>query len=137
MEIQKTKVGAVLGIIGSIILLIVGLSQISFTTMGFYDPGFPAFVYYITAGVTSAVSALGLYGSLMVIRDDHSGYTFLFLAGIAGIVATFIPIYAYDHGYGYIQTFFAGASFGFIDLVLMLVGGILGFALAEKKERKE
>ena len=138
MAVQNTKIGAIVGLIGSVILLIVGLTQISFASIAYYDPSFPVFIRYITAIVTAAISALGIYGAVLVIRDDPSGYTLLLIAGIIGVVGTFIPIYAYDYGgYGYIQNFYLAASFGFVDVVLMIVGGILGFALAEKKERKE
>jgi len=137
MAVQNTKIGAILGLVGSVILLIVGLSAISMSRLMYNPVDFPIFIPYITAIVTSAISALGIYGAVLVIRDDFSGYTFLLLAGIIGIVGTFIPIYSYDVGYGYIQLFYLSSSFSFIDLVLMVVGGILGFALAEKKETIE
>ena len=137
MAVQNAKIGAILGFIGGVILLIVGLSGISMS-LNMYSPGFvPIFIPYITAGVTSAISAMGLYGAVLVIRDNFSGYTFLLIAGIIGIIGTFIPIYSYDDGYGWIYSYYLTSSFSFIDLVLMLIGGILGFALAEKKERKE
>ncbi len=137
MAVQNAKIGAILGFIGAVILLIVGLSGISMS-INLYGPGFvPIFIPYITAGVTSAISAMGLYGAVLVIRDNFTGYTFLLIAGIIGIIGTFIPIYSYDAGWGYIQLFYLSSSFSFIDLVLMLIGGILGFALAEKKETIE
>ena len=136
MDLKQVKIGAVFGLIGAVILLIVGLA--SFTTSRMYSYGnIPIFIPYITSIVTAAVAAIGIYGAITVIRDNPTGYTFLLIAGIVGIVCTFIPIYAYDDGYGWIQTFYLSTSGMFIDLVLMLVGGILGFALAEKKERIE
>lgn len=138
MVVQNTKIGAVAGLIGSVILLIVGLSTISMTRLSYYpDPNYPTILPYIVGAVTSAVSALGIFGTVLVFRDDHTGYTWLLLAGIIGIIGTFIPIYSYDMGYGYIFTTFLVNTALYSDLVLMTVGGILGFALAEKKEREE
>jgi len=137
MAVQNAKIGAILGFIGGVILLIVGLSGISMS-INMYGPGFvPIFIPYITAGVTSAISAIGLYGAVLVIRDNFIGYKFLLIAGIVGIIGTFIPIYVYIDEWDWTYSFYLSSSFSFIDLVLMLIGGILGFALAEKKERKE
>ena len=136
MAVQNTKIGAILGLIGSIILLITGLVGITLARNYSYIPGFPTFLSYITAGVTLAFSAFGIFGTVLVFRDNPSGYTYLLIAGIAGIIGSFIPIYTYDTGYGFIL-FYLNSTFIYADLVLMLVGGILGFALAEPKERKE
>ena len=137
MAVQSAKIGAILGMIGSVILLIVGLYTISMARLGYFPPDYPVFITYITAGLTIAISAFGIFGTVLVFRDNRIGYTYLLLAGIVGVIGTFVPIYSYDHGYGYIQFFYLISTFLYADLVLMVVGGILGFALAEKKERKE
>ena len=138
MATETTKIGAIIGLLGSIILLIVGLSGISMSRLEYtFDPNYPTFVSYIGRGVTIAISAFGLFGSILVFRDNNIGYTILLVAGIAGIIGTYTPIYIYVTEWGYIRTFYLSNSFLYVDLVLMLVGGILGFALAEKKERKE
>jgi len=133
----KPKLGAIFGLIGSVILLIVGLSSMTMNQYYVSYGDVPIFIPYITSIVTSAVSALGMFGAVLVIRDDFKGYTFLLLAGIIGIIGTFIPIYVYIDEWDWAYTFYLSSSAGFFDLVLMLVGGILGFALAEKEERKE
>ena len=130
------KIGAILGLNGAGILLIVGLFGISIARMG-YSPYIPPVIPYITGVVTIAFSACGIVGAVLVFRDNSVGYVYLLTAGIAGVICTFIPIYIYDHGYGYIQAFYLCSTAVYIDLVLMLMGGILGFALVEKKERKE
>jgi ABC-type molybdate transport system permease subunit len=132
----KSKLGAKIGLIGSVILLIVGLSSASMASM-YYEVGYPIYIHYIQAIVTAAISALGMFGAVLVFRDNFTGYTFLLLAGIIGIIGTFIPIYVYIDEWDWTNTFYLSSSAAFIDLVLMLVGGILGFALAEKKERNE
>ena len=130
------KIGAILGLNGAGILLIVGLFGISMARM-VYSPYIPPLIPYITGCVTIAFSACGIIGSVLVFRDNSVGYIYLLIAAIAGMICTFIPIYAYDHGYGYIETFYLCSTALYADLVLMLMGGILGFALPEKKERKE
>jgi len=138
MATETTKIGAIIGLLGSIILLIVGLSGISMSRLEYtFDPNYPTFVSYIGRGVTIAISAFGLFGSILVFRDNNIGYTILLVAGIAGIIGTYTPIYNYVTEWGYIGTSYLSNTFLYVDLVLMLVGGILGFALAEKKERKE
>lgn len=138
MAIKNSKIGAILGLIGSTILLIVGLYTISFARLAYFPiPNYPAFLPYITAMVTIALSACGIVGTILVFRDFPMGYIFLLIAGIVGVISSFIPIYSYDLGYGYIYYTYLSSSMLYADLVLMVVGGILGFALAEKKERKE
>jgi len=135
MSAKSSKVGAILGLIGSTILLIVGLANVLLARNLYYpDPYYPAILPYITALATIALSAFGITGSTLVFRDLRWGYIFVLIAAIVGIVGTLIPIYVYDTGYGLYMTFLVSTAI-YADLALMLVGGILGFALAEKKER--
>jgi len=132
------KIGAILGLNGAVIFLIVGLYSISMARFFYTPPGYPIIIYYITGIATIALSACGIVGAVLAFRNINiAGYIILLIAGIAGIICTFIPIYVYDHGYGYIEFFYLCSTALYADLVLMLVGGILGFALVEKKERKE
>ena len=133
----KLKLGAVFGFIGATILLIVGLSVMTMSRYMVEQGDVPIFVPYITAIVTSAISAFGLYGAVLVFRDNYTGYTILLLAGIIGIIGTFIPVYTYTDQWDWSHSFYLSGSGAFIDVVFMVVGGILGFALAEKKERNE
>ena len=136
MAVQNPKIGAILGLIGSIFLLIAGLFTISLSRMiSNPDPNYPAFLPYIAGGVTIAISAFGISGAILVFRDYPFGYIFLLVAGVLGVIGSFIPIYYYDSGYA-IYTFYLNHTLLHVDLVLMIVGGILGFALADKKERK-
>ena len=131
------KVGAILGLIGSVILLITGLFWISMSRL-IYSPSIPFIIPYISGGVTIAISAIGITGTVLAFRDINiAGYILLLVAGILGIIGTFIPIYIYDTGWGYLEFFFLSNTLLYGDLILMLVGGILGFALGGKKERKE
>lgn len=137
MAVQKQKIGAILGMIGSTIFLITGLFTISMGRRS-YMPSYPILVYYITGSATLTLSVCGMAGSVLVFRDSSlAGYIILLSAAAIGIFGTFFPIYAYDLGWGYIQYFYLSGSALYSDLVLMLVGGILGFALGEKRERQE
>jgi peptidoglycan/LPS O-acetylase OafA/YrhL len=132
----NVRVGAILGLIGSVLLLVVGLSGIAMLRVVYSGVSdYPYFLGYITSGTTIAWSAIGLYGVVKMYREEEIGKKILLIAAVVGIIATFIPIYFYDTGYGYIQTYYLSGTFVYIDLVLMLVGGILSFALAGKKER--
>ncbi len=137
MAVQKQKIGAILGMIGSTIFLITGLFTISMGRRS-YMPSYPILVYYITGSATLTLSVCGMAGSVLVFRDSSlAGYIILLSAAAIGIFGTFFPIYAYDLGWGYIQYFYLCSTALYSDLVLMLVGGILGFALGEKRERQE
>ena len=133
MAVQNSKIGAILGLIGSFILLIVGLYTIRLIYNP--DPNFPVILPYIIGGTTIAISAFGISGTVLVFRDYSFGYIFLLVAGALGVIGTFIPIHSYDAGYTIYITYLSN-SFIYIDLVLMVLGGILGFVLADKKERK-
>jgi len=136
---MASKVGAILGLVGSVLMLLVGLFTISIGRLPLFippDPNFPIIVPYIAGGLTVAISAFGLTGAVLAFRDYNFGYIFLLVAAVLGVIGSFIPIYSYDSGY-IIYTTNLNNTLVYIDLVLMVLGGILGFALADKKERKE
>ena len=132
------KVGAILGIIGSTIFLIVGLYTISMTRLLYTPPDFPIITNYITGITNIALGSLGIVGVVLAFRDINiAGYILLLVAGAAGIIGTFLPIYSYDQGGGYYTYYYLCNTLLYGDLILMIVGGILGFAIAPKKERKD
>ena len=137
MGLKSSKIGAIIGMIGSTIFLIVGLFGLTIARMMYNpDPLFPQFLPYITALLTIALSACGIVGSVLVLRDAPWGYIILLCAGIIGIVGTLIPIHVYDDGYGWVYYTYLVNTAMYIDLVPMVVGAVLGFALADKKERQ-
>jgi len=137
MAVQNKKIGAILGMLGSTILLIAGLFSITMYR-SYYEPSFPLFIPYIMGGATIALSVWGMVGSVFVFRDTPTaGYIILLTAATLGIFGTFFPIYSYDEGWGYIQIFYLCNTVVYSDLVLMLVGGLLGFALVDNRERQE
>jgi len=136
MGLEKGKVGAIICLNGSVILMIVGLYWISMGRFLYPSyPGYSIIIPYITALLNIALSAFGITGSVLVLRDLSWGYIFPLVAAILGIIGSLIPIYVYDTGWGYIYYSYLVNTAMFIDLALMLVGGILGLALSEKKER--
>ena len=91
--------------------------------------------WYISAIVTIVWASIALFSSVILLRGMKIGYIFLLIAGLGGIIGNFIPIFSYDIGWGYIQIIYLNGTAGYIDLVLMLIGGIYGVALTERKER--
>jgi hypothetical protein len=47
------------------------------------------------------IGSFGIFGSVLAIRDDASGYKYLLGAGAVGIVGTFIPIGIYLYPFFY------------------------------------
>jgi hypothetical protein len=134
MAVKNSKIGAILSSIGSTITMIIGLVTISMARTAYLpDPSIPAFVPYIPGFVTLFVSVTSLTGSVLAFRGFRWGYIFVLAAGFGGLVCTFLPIYVYDTGYGLYMIYLA-TSYLYADLILMIVGGILGFALVDKRE---
>ena len=59
------------------------------------------------------------------------------ISGIGGIVGTYIPIFFYDTGFGFIQLFYLSGTGNFTDIVLILLGAILIYALKEEELDRE
>ena len=133
MTNQINKIGAISGLIGSMILLSVGLSIILDARFpGFLDPEYPSGLPYMQAIITIIISAHGIFGAILAFKDNIYGYLCLLIVGIIGIIATFSPIFVSIAGGILTHIYFASSTFRYIDLVLILTGGILGLALKEK-----
>jgi hypothetical protein len=134
MAVKNSKIGAILSSIGSTITLIIGLATVSMARTSYFpDPSIPPFLPYISGFATIFVSVTSLTGSVLAFRGFRWGYIFVLVAGFGGLVGTFLPIYVYDTGYGLYMIYLV-ISYIYADLVLMIVGGILGFALVDKRE---
>ncbi len=133
---MASKVGAILGLVGSVLMLSNGYNVWSFS-LCVYPPGPYAFLKYIVGGVTMVIGVFGMSGSVLALGDCTYGYIFLLVAGVLGVIGTFIPIRIIDFGSGYLSITYLSTTLIYIDPILMIVGGILGLALADKKERKE
>jgi hypothetical protein len=132
---MASKVGGILGLVGSVLMLSNGFSTMSFSLYG-YPPGPFEFLKYIVGGVTMVIGVFGMSGSVLALGDCTYGYIFLLVAGGLGVIGTFIPIRIIDFGSGYLSITYLSTTLIYIDPILMIVGGILGLALADKTERK-
>ncbi|MHA2035566.1 MAG: hypothetical protein ACW972_03160 [Promethearchaeota archaeon] len=132
-KIDRRKVIAGVGLLGGLILLLYGLMS---TRLYYSIPDESTVFRYIHGIVTIVWAFMAISSSVLLLRGNKVGYIILLLAGIGGLVGSFIPIFAYDpYGYGYIQVIYLNGT-AYIDIVLMLLGGIYGVALTEKKETR-
>ena len=130
-KIDRAKVIAGLGLLGGAILLLYGL-----TVARIYGVDEATVFRSINAIVTILWAFMALASSVILLRGNKAGYIILLVAAIGGLIGSFIPIFSYDpYGYGYISVIYLNGT-AYIDLVLMLVGGIYGVALPEKKETR-
>ena len=139
MVAEYKYLGTILGLMGSTILFIGGLQLVAYFRYN-YSIYNIEFLFNINGITTTLIGAFGIFRSVLAIRDDARGYTYLLVAGAVGVVGTFIPICVYELRWIYpthIHILYLISTYYYVDLILMVVGGVLGFALAEKKERKE
>ncbi|MFX1288863.1 MAG: hypothetical protein ACFFFY_09955 [Promethearchaeota archaeon] len=138
MTLHNREIGAIFGLIGSIILLSVGLSRISDLYLPISpDPDIPVPTLYIQAIATIIISIFGIIGAFLAFRDNYFGYPCLLIAGIGGLGGTFFPISMSIAGGFLIEIYFMIDTLQYIDIVFIIVGGVLGLFLRENKERKE
>ena len=134
---HNRDIGGLFGLIGSMILLSVGLSRISDLYLPISpDPDIPTATLYIQAISTIIISVFGIIGALLGFRDNFFGYPCLLVSGIGGLVGTFSPISMHIAGGFLIEVYFMVDTMQYIDIVLIIVGGILGLFLKENKERE-
>jgi len=75
MAVQSSKIGAIIGMVGSTIFMITGLFGITIARIAYYpDPYYPMFLPYITGLLTIALSATGIVGAVLVLRGSSWGY---------------------------------------------------------------
>ena len=116
------------------ILLMVGLSGMSDALLPVpLDLDYPVIILYTQAGATILFSSFGILGTILAFRGNANGYPYLLIAGIMGILGTFFPISSSVAGGILLHIFYLIDTFLYVDLVLMLVGGVLGLALDGKK----
>jgi len=135
MELNISKVGSFISLLGGILLLRWGLEYSVFIKNFVID--ITTSFRYIHLIVTLFWSSLAIVGSVMVLRSNNIGYKFCMISGIGGIAGTFIPIFIYDTGFGFNQLFYLSGTGNFTDIVLILLGAILIYALREEEVRRE
>ncbi|MFX1356277.1 MAG: hypothetical protein ACFFA8_03250 [Promethearchaeota archaeon] len=135
-----TKISPALSLLGGTILLINGLVGSQISSYELYN--YYIIFRYINAGVTCAWAGLAIYGAVLSFKGRASGKTLMIIAAIGGIIGTFIPIYRqfipYEYGGGgYTRIVKLNGSAMFVDLVFILIAGILGYTLTERKASTE
>jgi len=74
---------------------------------------------------------------VLAFRDIKiAGKILLLLAGVAGFIGSFIPLYVWDD-HGYLRFYYLCGTALNVDLILMIIGGIIGYVFGDKKERKD
>ena len=137
MELKLTMLSPFLSLIGGAVLLVVGLVG-SQAFQGYYYgiPPIANIFAYINGGVSAVWAGLAIYGAVLAFRENENGKKFMLIAAIGGIIGTFIPIYIWDVN-GWTQMIKLNGSAMFIDVVLILIGAILGYSLTEREPPKE
>jgi len=131
-KVDRAKVIAGVGLLGGAILLIYGLTL----TRIYYSTDESFIFRYISGIVTVLWAALALISSVLLLRGNKKGYIILLIAAVGGLIGNFIPIFSYNPctiQYPCLQVIYLNSTAGYFDLVLMLIGGIYGVALTDKK----
>jgi len=136
----KTLLSAILGLIGSIMLLIAGfvgfgvqaLQEAYLNTLGLSwgDVNFDPIVYTLSAILTLVWGLLGLFGAILSLIGNKLGAYLMVIIGIIATIGMFIPIGAYQVAFAPYTVNLNGHLF-FADPILILIGGILGLLLKE------
>lgn len=139
--VENNKVGAILGIIGSSILTIVGLYTLltrGTPIMAYNEMIRPIDAYLKVGAVTTILGTCGIVASRLVfkiklVKNRLWGYIFLLIVGIVGIYGASTPTYriviGYDRPVPVIEYAGLNQTAFYFDLVLMVLGGILGIAM--------
>ncbi|MFX0073863.1 MAG: hypothetical protein ACFE96_00360 [Candidatus Hermodarchaeota archaeon] len=136
----KAKVGPILGIVGSAILLIAGFmafgtqalieAQLSLLGLTWADIGFDPSIFMIRGLITVLVSLLGVIGAILALVGKKVGAFLLLIAGIVAVVGSFIPMATMTIAMVPIPVTLIYPFF-YVESFLMLIGGILALALKE------
>lgn len=103
------------------------LSRILYSSPYYQAP--PLVPVIISIVITITWAALGLIGATLGFRDRQAGYILMLVAGSGGLAGALIPISIYSVSPYSIGIIFLNATAMYIDPMLMLIGGILGFTL--------
>lgn len=128
IDIKNLKPEAFIGLLGGILLLRWALLA---TPLNYFDI---TTIFRIISSIVSALwSFLAIIGSVRILKGNDKGYILLLISGIGGTIGTFIPILFYDGGYGTILIYYLSGTSNYTDLILIILGGILGFAFNEER----
>jgi hypothetical protein len=131
------KSGYILGLIGGTIMLVFGLEDIqlnmSIIILGGLTSPIPLYARVLNLVVPIVWGVLGITGAVIGLRGTQMGDYLMLIAGIGGLAGTFIPIAMYEMVPSYMVPVFLNGSFIYIDVILMILGGILSIALRTRE----
>lgn len=133
MAFKDYMIGPFLCTIRVIILLLNALWQTRMCIYGGSTGRVPS-LGFVNAVVTAMWAGLALYGIVLAFRGNHLGGLFMVIAGIGGIVGSLTIIHTYVNDYGATLSITLNNTTNFIDLVLILVGGIISYGLKKRDE---
>ena len=135
-----SKVGPILGIVGSAILMVggfigFGAQALVEATLALYGEtwasiGFDPSILMIRVIITIIVGIVGLIGAILALKGMKAGKFILLIMGLIAVVGSFIPIATVDI-LGVLIPVTLIYPFFYVESFLMLVGGILALALKE------
>ncbi|MBN1801165.1 MAG: hypothetical protein JW891_06630 [Candidatus Lokiarchaeota archaeon] len=140
-KMGKSVAGAVIGLIGAIMLTIAGVigmlgigaiefllssSGESWATLG-ADPTF----FYLNLIMTLVLGILALVGAIVAFKKGLPGGIILLIAGGVALVGAFIPVGVLDltAAGGSTMALTFNSTLFFVDPILCILGGILAIAL--------
>jgi hypothetical protein len=136
----KEKVGPILGIVGSALVLIAGFisfgvqatveAQLALGGLSWEDIGFDPSILMIRSIIVIVLALVGLIGAILALTGKRVGAFLLLIAGIVAVVGIFIPLGTITIGFISIPVPMTYSMF-FVDPFIMLIGGILALVLKE------
>ena len=139
-----TKLGPILGILGSVLLLIAGFrgfalqSELEKTLTGlgltWAAIGFNPWILMTRTLLTLLLGVMGVLGTILVFNNKKSGAYLLLIAGCIAVLGMFIPIGSINYLLTSIPVSLS-YSLWFVEPFLMLIGGILTLALKAYRVR--
>ena len=123
MKSLPSKIGPILGFIG-------GLVMVVFKIIFLITESDPNPTMLLSISVSMLWGVLAIVGFIIALKEKDIGYYLVFVAGVGSLVGIFIPVQI--PFLNYIQSLKLTQSFYFIDVALMLLGGILSLISVRK-----
>ncbi|GAG89478.1 unnamed protein product [marine sediment metagenome] len=140
----KIKIGPILGLIGSVLLLIAAFggfraqSDLEKTLTGlglnWAAIGFDPWIMMTSTLLTLLLGVMGVLGTILVFNNKKSGAYLLLIAGCIAVLGMFIPIGSINYLLTSIPVSLS-YSLLLVEPFLMLIGGILTLALKAYRVR--
>jgi hypothetical protein len=140
---RKAKIGPILGIVGSAILVFAGILSFTRQTaieiqlgplfLSWEDIGFDPFLFTIQGLVTLICAVLGLIGAILALMGKKVGKHLLLIFGLITVVGSLVPMATLTIGVAPIPVTVVN-PFIYAESILLLAGGVLALALKESED---